>query len=110
MPQPEASCAPPKLLDGIRLRDAASFIQLYDLHARHLYGLMLQTGSDAQQAGEVLERLFAELWSGAIQLNDERTVLLELIRHANALRVSKRPLDSKPTGILAVQASPCQVA
>ena len=76
---------PSPLLGDVQSRDAAAFLRLYDLHGPSLYALLLHGGMDRKQAGDALKQLFDHLWSGAIELHDERTILLELARQVNAM-------------------------
>jgi RNA polymerase sigma-70 factor, ECF subfamily len=55
----------PRLLAEVASGDAAAFEQLYDTHSSILYGLLLKMLGNAEDAQEVLQEAFVQVWNRA---------------------------------------------
>ena len=93
------------LLDRIIARDQAAIGELYDLHARLLYGLILRILLDRAEAEEVLQEVFLLVWTRAATydraLGSPAAWLVGIARHraidrfrANSVRA--RTVESAP--------------
>lgn len=55
----------PRLLPQVASGDAAAFEKLYDTHSSILYGLLLKMLGNAEDAQEVLQEAFVQVWNRA---------------------------------------------
>ena len=60
-----------RLLDRITAGDAAAIGELYDRHSRLLFGLILRILGDRDEAEEVLQDVFVQVWTRAQTFNVE---------------------------------------
>lgn len=69
MTQPEDS---PALLAQVAAGEVRAFEQLYDQHSPLLYGLLLRMLGSAEDAQEVLQETFVQIWNRAAQYDASR--------------------------------------
>jgi RNA polymerase sigma-70 factor (ECF subfamily) len=60
------------LVQRLLLKDVSAFEQLYDRHARAVYGLLLRILQQASTAEEVAQDVFLQLWRNASQYDESR--------------------------------------
>jgi RNA polymerase sigma-70 factor (ECF subfamily) len=94
------------LIDRVNARDAAAVAELYDRHARLLYGLALRIVGDRAGAEEVLHDVFVAAWTGTESYDPQHgppvgwLVGMTRIRALARLRNTGAPLgggDSPPS-------------
>lgn len=60
------------LLSRLRQKDVSAFEQIYDRHARLVYGLVLRILQHASTSEEVVQDIFLQLWRSADQYDTSR--------------------------------------
>ena len=60
------------LLSRLRQKDVSAFEQIYDRHARLVYGLVLRILQHASTSEEVVQDVFLQLWRSAEQYDSSR--------------------------------------
>lgn len=63
---------PSRLLEGVAGGDVRAFEQLYDQHSPILYGLLLRMLGSAEDAQEVLQETFVQIWNRAAKYDQTR--------------------------------------
>ncbi len=85
------------LLQRVAVRDHASFRQLYDLTAAHLYGIAMRFVRKRELADEVLQDAFINVWqhagSYAASLSTPMTWLISIVRNKSLDHLRKGKLE-----------------
>ncbi|MEV4778173.1 sigma-70 family RNA polymerase sigma factor [Burkholderia sp. LMU1-1-1.1] len=85
------------LLQRVAVRDHASFRQLYDLTAAHLYGVAMRFVRKRELADEVLQDAFINVWqhagSYAASLSTPMTWLISIVRNKSLDHLRKGRLE-----------------
>ena len=85
------------LLQRVAVRDHASFRQLYDLTAAHLYGVAMRFVRRRELADEVLQDAFINVWqhagSYAASLSTPMTWLISIVRNKSLDHLRKGRLE-----------------
>jgi len=76
-----------ELLDGVAQHDESALVELYDLTAPGLFGLITEIVTDREAAQDILKEVFARLWRDAKRIQAGGSVRVWLALEARAKAV-----------------------
>jgi len=100
-----------ELLNRLHAREIASLEMLYDRYSRYVHGLSLRILNNAQEAEEVTQDVFWQLWRSEARYDPERgrfsawLFAITRSRCLDRLRSRKRRIDPEPLSPEAIASS-----